>query len=71
MSKKTECAACDNEAGTTYGIHRDGFGEGPEVMLCDDCGSGFLPTCEKFMDSARHTPSCLVYRTTNVKGGDR
>lgn len=29
-----------------YTIHRDGFGEGPEVPLCNGCGAREQPSCE-------------------------
>jgi hypothetical protein len=32
------CAYCGQPAGGSFSIHRDGFGEGPEVDLCNDCG---------------------------------
>lgn len=37
--RKLFCAFCDAPATGDYAIHRDGFGEGPEVNLCDRCGS--------------------------------
>lgn len=42
-----ECAACGAAAQGNASIHRDGFGEGPEVALCDACGLGATPTCEQ------------------------
>lgn len=41
------CACCSGPAEGNYSIHRDGFGEGPEVWLCDDCGKDETPTCEE------------------------
>ena len=38
---------CGAPAQGNYGIHRDGFGAGPEVDLCDGCGSKPEPTCEE------------------------
>lgn len=32
------CAFCEQPAQGNYSIHRDGFGEGPEVPLCNACG---------------------------------
>jgi hypothetical protein len=32
------CAYCGGPAEGNYSIHRDGFGEGPEVDLCDAHG---------------------------------
>lgn len=40
------CSYCEGAAEGNYTIHRDGFGEGPEVPLCDACGSRPEPTCE-------------------------
>ena len=33
------CAYCGKPAEGNYSIHRDGFDAGPEVPLCDVCGS--------------------------------
>jgi hypothetical protein len=41
-----ECAACGQPPGRAT-IHRDGFGEGPEVPLCSDCGDHETPSCEE------------------------
>lgn len=41
-----DCAYCGSPAEGEYSIHRDGFGEGPEVPLCNACGSANGPTCE-------------------------
>lgn len=44
----SECACCGRDArGSGCAIHRDGFCEGPEVPLCEDCGGHELPTCEE------------------------
>lgn len=44
-----KCSACRDEITGDIGgaIHRDGFGEGPEVVLCEPCGGHELPTCEQ------------------------
>ena len=39
------CAFCGRPAEGNYAIHRDGLGVGPEVELCDACGSEETPTC--------------------------
>ena len=41
------CAVCNNYAEGEYSIHRDGFSVGPEVPLCNACGSGESPSCEE------------------------
>lgn len=41
------CAACGEPVEFNHSIHRDGFCEGPEVWICDGCGSDELPTCEQ------------------------
>jgi hypothetical protein len=38
------CAYCGESAEGNFAIHRDGFGVGPEVDLCDSCGDGRRPT---------------------------
>ena len=44
---KLICAACGNPAEGKSSIHRDGFGIGPEVDLCNACGLGPYPTCQE------------------------
>lgn len=39
------CAFCGDPHEGNYAIHRDGFCIGPEVPLCDACGSEPEPTC--------------------------
>lgn len=41
------CAFCAAPAEGNHKIHRDGFGVGPQVDLCDAHGSGRLPSCEQ------------------------
>jgi len=41
------CAYCGRPTSGGYSIHRDGMDEGPEVPLCDDCGSEAPPTLEE------------------------
>jgi len=38
------CAYCESPSEGNYSIHRDDFGEGPEVPLCDVCGGSEIPT---------------------------
>lgn len=45
------CAACGNRAEGNFSIHRDGFGDGPEVPLCDACGCGPVPTLTEIWDA--------------------
>jgi hypothetical protein len=40
----SRCSYCGGPAEGNYSIHRDGFGEGPEVPLCDACGGERTPT---------------------------
>ena len=54
------CVFCDMPAQGNYSIHRDGFGVGPEVELCDDCGSGPSPTCGEIWDEIA-VPSSARY----------
>lgn len=43
------CACCGKtvKGVAKYSIHRDGFEVGPEVPLCNDCGSHPSPTLEE------------------------
>jgi hypothetical protein len=43
------CSACGEAFVGPIGgsIHRDGFGIGPEVVLCDPCGGHEFPSCEE------------------------
>ena len=46
--KPGTCAYCGKPSQGNYAIHRDGFGEGPEVDVCDACGGHpWKPTCEE------------------------
>ncbi len=49
-SQKT-CAYCERviNGEVHFTIHRDGFGEGPEVDLCDGCGLDSMITCEEIL----------------------
>lgn len=47
-----KCAYCNGEVAIVEGnpefsIHRDGFGDGPEVPLCREHGQHYAPTCEE------------------------
>lgn len=44
------CAFCGKPAEGNYSIHRDAFGVGPEVDLCDAHGSEATPTCEEIWE---------------------
>jgi hypothetical protein len=46
----TPCAYCSKPSEGNASIHRDGFGVGPEVDLCDACGLHETPTCEEIWD---------------------
>lgn len=46
----TPCAFCGKPAEGNCAIHRDGFGVGPEVDLCDACGSYETPTCDEIWE---------------------
>lgn len=44
------CSYCGGPAEGNYSIHRDGFGDGPEVDLCDRHGEGWEPSCEEIWE---------------------
>ena len=45
-----KCAYCKQPASGDYGIHRDGFGVGPIVDLCNRCGSKSTPSAGRIWD---------------------
>lgn len=70
------CAYCNRIIGTeekiNYRIHRDGFGVGPEVPLCDEHGSGMFPTCEEIWDRIAHPkkPALQLVVTGKATNGE-
>lgn len=48
------CSFCGETAEGNYSIHRDGFGIGPEVPLCDEHGGHRTPTCAEIWDRISH-----------------
>lgn len=48
--KERRCAYCGEPAQGNYSIHRDGFGIGPEVPLCNRCGGKRTPSCQDIWD---------------------
>ena len=49
------CVYCGEPSEGNFAIHRDGFGEGPEVPLCDACGSEPTPTCAQIWAHIAYT----------------
>lgn len=47
------CAACGKPSEGYRSIHRDWFGEGPEVPLCNDCGLHEYPSCPELWNRIR------------------
>lgn len=47
----SECVYCGHPAEGNFTIHRDGFGVGPEVPLCDACGGAETPSCADIWDA--------------------
>lgn len=57
------CAFCGSRSEGNYAIHRDGFGVGPEVDLCDACGSQETPSAGEIWERiARPARSEFAYR---------
>lgn len=50
LDENETCAFCGEPAEGNYTVHRDGFGEGPEVPLCDADGSQSEPTLDEIWD---------------------
>jgi hypothetical protein len=53
------CAYCTQPSQGNYSIHRDGFGEGPDVPLCDSCGEGQWPTEEEIWSTVGQAENCI------------
>ena len=63
--KFSACAFCGGPSDGNYSIHRDGFGDGPEVDLCDTCGGDEKPSCCEIWDRIR---VCMGHRTPPMGG---
>jgi len=54
-----DCVFCGFPVQGNFSIHRDGFGVGPEVDLCDNCGGYEEPSCfeiwEKIAQPSKHS----------------
>lgn len=72
MAKK-KCAYCGATTdGEKYAVHRDGFGVGPEVPLCDTCGEGERPTLREIWDRiAQADDDEFAYRRREPSDGQR
>ena len=55
--KPLTCAFCGGPAQGNYSIHRDGFGKGPEVPLCDTHGEPLKPSCAEIWARISTLPS--------------
>jgi hypothetical protein len=55
----SNCTFCGKLAEGNYSIHRDGFGEGPEVPLCDGCGGRPTPTEQAIWARIGQSDICL------------
>ncbi len=53
------CSYCGERAEGNYSVHRDAFCEGPEVALCDVCGSGESPTLREIWARIGRAKACL------------
>ena len=56
IRKGVFCSFCGTEikGSVEFSIHRDGFGIGPEVPLCVECGSHRVPSCEEIWAKIAH-----------------
>jgi hypothetical protein len=63
MCRTKKCAYCGEPAQGNYNICRDGFGVGPTVELCDECGEEDFPSCEQIWEKiAQPSTEELSYR---------
>lgn len=53
------CAFCGKPAEGNHSVERDGFCLGPEVRLCDACGSGVEPTLTEIWGRIGLADVCL------------
>lgn len=51
------CAYCCAGIQGNFSIHRDGFSEGPEVPLCDECGSETGPSTDEIWSRISQVPT--------------
>lgn len=65
------CACCDAPAEGNYSIHRDGFGDGPEVWLCDECGKDETPTCEEIWARIKENEAMWAEFERILKSGEK
>lgn len=67
--EELRCAYCGGPAEGNYSIHRDGFGLGPEVDLCDAHGSEETPTCEEIWSvtqDKKNTPKRFIMKNRHI-----
>lgn len=64
-----KCAYCGLIAQSNYSIHRDGFGEGPVVDLCDGCGQSPEPTREQIWSRIAEPFATLRAQATSWVNG--
>lgn len=62
MSILRTCAYCEQPAEGEYSIHAYAVGEGPEVDLCNHCGSGEYPTCDQIWQAIRNREQAQAER---------
>jgi hypothetical protein len=52
------CVYCGSPAEGNFSIHRDGFGLGPEVPLCDGCGDSEEPSLAEIWAKIGQASEC-------------
>ena len=65
------CAYCGKAALGNYSIHRDGFGMGPEVDLCDHCGGNPEPQEAQIWAKIGQSDECLKCEEEILSGDER
>jgi len=66
---KKKCSFCAKPAEGNYSIHRDGFGLGPEVPLCNACGSTPAPSEPLIWARIGQSDECLQCEE-EIRSGD-
>jgi hypothetical protein len=69
MGKGKTCSYCGKPAEGNYSIHRDGFGQGPEVELCASCGCDEEPTTEDIWARIGQASACIKC-DEEIRAGD-
>lgn len=69
--RQEKCAFCGEPAEGDHSIHQNGFGEGPEVELCNKCGSQPEPTEVQIWAKIGQSDICIYCQGEILPGDER